>query len=319
MPTIAEIYCKPIQNMSLDERLTAAQSQICLLTGKPCDGGGNRYASDLDISKCTSLVGKITSPKICSSICSIQVGSSPANFRNWIVCPRRLLCYNNNSQKDPQFELKKLILRYAGLEGKSIAIWKEVKLKYSEKDLTVDYTFDYVISQVDASGKPIGSPVIIEVMTSSTSGGNKAKRTTIPNAFEDCITQIIHTGPGINYRQVWGRMVSQFFVKSELAKSWGGQTFWVIQDSLLNYIERTTGFDRTKFVSDISKEINLISCGFGSHNGVPKLSAETIELFAGNIDFDTENFTSILSSSLTPPYQLLENLLISKEKLAILK
>lgn len=48
---------------------------------------------------------------------------------------------------------------------------------------------------------PSGQPIIVEIMTSSTSGGNKRKRTTIPMAFEDAILGKRHNGPGINYRQ----------------------------------------------------------------------------------------------------------------------
>ncbi|MGI9057395.1 MAG: hypothetical protein ACR2H5_02350, partial [Ktedonobacteraceae bacterium] len=49
---------------------------------------------------------------------------------------------------------------------------------------------------------------IIEIMTSSTSGGNKDKGTTISGAFQDAILGRSHRGPDINYRQVWARMVS---------------------------------------------------------------------------------------------------------------
>ena len=57
--------------------------------------------------------------------------------------------------------------------------------------------------------------VIVEIMTSSTSGGNKNKRTQIAMACEDAvISPENHNAPGINYRQVWARMVSQLIVKS---------------------------------------------------------------------------------------------------------
>jgi len=43
-------------------------------------------------------------------------------------------------------------------------------------------------------------------------------------AFEDAVLGKPHQGPGINYRQVWARMVSQLVVKSEVGLAWGGKT-----------------------------------------------------------------------------------------------
>lgn len=63
---------------------------------------------------------------------------------------------------------------------------------------------------------PVGPPLVIEVMTSSTSGGNKAKSTTIQQAFKKAIRREQHQAPGINYRQIWARMVSQLIVKSQI-------------------------------------------------------------------------------------------------------
>jgi hypothetical protein len=95
---------------------------------------------------------------------------------------------------------------------------------------TFDYTFDYVVMAVGrlsardleaATGEPwsrlrrtvqaagyslarrsgedlvdnapLGVPGIIEIMTSSTSGGNRSRRTTIPMAFEDALLRDVHT------------------------------------------------------------------------------------------------------------------------------
>jgi len=126
----------------------------------------------------------------------------------------------------------------------------------------LDYTFDYVLSCVESrrvsdisillelpeniiintaqnNGYTLASRnsenwienfptypfIIIEVMTSSTSGGNKRNRTQISMACEDAILhQERHNAPGINYRQVWARMVSQLIVKSQVAIAWGGKT-----------------------------------------------------------------------------------------------
>ncbi len=94
---------------------------------------------------------------------------------------------------------------------------------------------------------PRGIPNIIEIMTSSTSGGNKDKRTQIAMAFEDALLGKPHKAPGINYRQVWGRMVSQLISKSEITAHWEGATIWVVQDVLAKYISKTTALDLKKF------------------------------------------------------------------------
>ena len=86
----------------------------------------------------------------------------------------------------------------------------------------------YTIAQRDGGlyveDFPLSTPSIIEIMTSSTSGGNKRNRTTISAAFEDAMLGQDHKAPGINYRQVWARMVSQLIVKSEVSVHWGGKT-----------------------------------------------------------------------------------------------
>lgn len=83
-------------------------------------------------------------------------------------------------------------------------------------------------------------PYIVEVMTASTSGSNRRLRTDIASAFTDALLDREHTSPGINKRQVWGRMATQLFAKSALAEAWDGRALWVVQDRLLEDIEQTT-------------------------------------------------------------------------------
>ena len=70
------------------------------------------------------------------------------------------------------------------------------------------YTLALINGDITVEDFPVGVPYIVEVMTSSTSGGNKRIRSCIPQSFEDSILGKPHTAPGINYRQVWARMVS---------------------------------------------------------------------------------------------------------------
>jgi hypothetical protein len=308
MSRIAEIYGKGTHGSH--DLLSLAQNESCLISGKKCDGGGNRYASNIQIKNST-LDGKITDKvEICSSICSLEVGK---NKENWIVCPRRLVTFGENRPDDPQILIKKFIFEKANLTP-PFAVWREVKMKVKNEDLLIDYTFDYVASKIDENGKPIGGPVIIEVMTSSTSGGNKTKRTTIPQSFEDLLTIQKHTGPGINYRQVWGRMISQFFVKSQLAREWGGMTFWIIQDSLTRYIEKSTAFNFENHKKDEAREINLISVSYG-HDSSDNINIfpSKIEMAAGDLGVgDKDTFFSILTSAFIPKRSEMARLLMSK-------
>lgn len=117
---------------------------------------------------------------------------------------------------------------------------------------------------------PSDPVIIVEIMTSSTSGGDKKKRTQIAMAFEDAILDPQnHNGPGINYRQVWARMVSQLIVKSQVGMAWNGKTIWLIQDTLANYISSSTALDLSKYISEQSGEVNILAFGYGNTSSKP--------------------------------------------------
>ena len=313
MSKIAETYGIPATNLS--EVRKSLLTQRCPILGFECDGGGNRYSSDLEI-RSKYLIDLVPNrDRIRSSICSLSVG---AENTNWVVCPRRLLSFEQNSKDDPQQKLKSYLFDRADIP-RPFSVWKEVKLKVKKESLTFDYTFDYVLSPVrsDNSNEPIGGPIVIEVMTSSTSGGNRRNRTTIQQCFEDLLLGHEHDGPGINYRQVWGRMISQFFVKSMVASAWQGRTFWVIQDSLLDYIERSTGFERSRFKSEDVSDVNLVSVTCGSSSGEHSLVPASIEMYSGVLDRDlVESFYSILATPMTPALSDLHRLLRAKQPVA---
>ena len=71
---------------------------------------------------------------------------------------------------------------------------KELKSKL----LAAGHTLALVNDVLTVENFPVGAPFIIEVMTSSTSGGNKKIRIRIPQAFEDFILGKDHLAPGIN-------------------------------------------------------------------------------------------------------------------------
>jgi hypothetical protein len=165
---------------------------------------------------------------------------------------------------------------------------------------------------------PQGKPVIVEIMTSSTSGGNKRNRTQIAQAFEDALLGRSHQGPGINYRQVWARMASQLLVKSEVALGWGGTAIWVVQDVLVDYISRSTGLNVHSMRKAQIDDVNMLSFSFGDLASLPQdgaIDLPIIELFAGSIAPITENtiptFVDIVRLPIQPPLNALIKVLIS--------
>lgn len=112
---------------------------------------------------------------------------------------------------------------------------------------------------------PGGPVLIVEIMTSSTSGGDKNKRTQVAMAFEDAVLHPEnHKGPGINYRQVWARMVSQLIVKSQVGLAWNGKTVWLVQDVLADYISSSTALNLRRYISEHSGEVNILAMGYGA-------------------------------------------------------
>ena len=244
MSKIYELFGYPVIDKSPSVQESRARA-FCPFMSATCDGGGNRFQSEINLSEHAELKKFFREiDKVPSGICSIQLHDDTPP---WIICPRRLFYPNINSPSNVQ---KILLSKCNFPQDMQIGIWSEVKIKYKADDnRNFDYTFDYVFMPI-IENIPVGSPVIVEIMTSSTSGGNKKFRSTIPQAFEDCILGKNHMAPGINYRQVWARPASQLLVKSQVATAWGGKTIWIIQDSLAEYISSTTALNLKNFISE---------------------------------------------------------------------
>ena len=352
MPKIFELFGFPTE-IQTKEAIECRKMAKCPFMGGECDGGGNRYASQIDLGNNPTLKNFFDNRQyVASGVCSIQLkdGESP-----WIVCPRRLLvlgrekAVNRANQSDTESQILKL-LNYP--IGTKLGVWSEVKLMIEEVsdvgEKSFHYTFDYVVVPIGKASEteiekllggtwtnwrklfekagysiaryenldfvedfPIGSPYIIEIMASSTSGGNKLNRTTIPQSFEDAILGKPHVAPGINKRQVWARMVSQLIVKSEVAMSWGGKALWLIQDNLADYITASTALDLRKFVSQNLSEVNLLSFSYGDKQpnlgGIIELRLSN--LFSGQISANAKDakpsFSDMIRTPLLPPIKSL--------------
>ena len=88
MPKIFELFGFPItaQTKEAEEHRRAAK---CPFMNCACDGGGNRFASNINLLDNPKLKKYFhNKTNVPSGVCSIQLNE---NQSPWIVCPRRLL------------------------------------------------------------------------------------------------------------------------------------------------------------------------------------------------------------------------------------
>jgi len=188
------------------------------------------------------------------------------------------------------------------------------------------YTLAYRDSELWIDDFPSDPITIIEVMTSSTSGGNKRNRTQIAMACEDAILKgKDHNAPGINYRQVWARMVSQLIVKSQVGMAWGGRTIWLVQDVLADYISKSTGLILSQYLSEHLNEVNILAFGYGNKifaEDDSLIELESSSLFAGPITksgnpFAHDGFIDIVKIGALPPKEQIWKSLLNKPPVAV--
>lgn len=96
--------------------------------------------------------------------------------------------------------------------GDEIDVWSEIKLtEVSAAGAKFNYRLDYVLRRKGSNP----SPTVIEVLTCSTSGGNRSAQTDMKSAFKNAalLAKGLNSGdaesPGVNLRQLWARMASQ--------------------------------------------------------------------------------------------------------------
>ena len=194
---------------------------------------------------------------------------------------------------------------------------KSLKAKIEKLNLVLSYRNEKLCIE----NYPTGKLNIIEVMTSSTSGGNKNKGTTIQQSFINAIKNENHVSPGINYRQVWARMVSQLIVKSQISNHWNSNTLWILQDSLTDYISLSTDLNLTKLISKVPKGVNLVSVKYSNQydrNGCLKLMED--HLYSGEIPTvrgDTD-FNKLLQASIIPQENFVKNKIVLKKPICII-
>jgi hypothetical protein len=173
---------------------------------------------------------------------------------------------------------------------------------------------------------PTDPIIIIEIMTSSTSGGNKKKRTKIAMACEDAILfGEKHNAPGINYRQVWARMASQLIAKSQVGMAWGGKTIWLVQDVLADYISKSTALILSQYCSSSLDEVNVLSFGYGDNNDNNQdalVELRNSKMFSGPITRGGspevhDGFVDIVKIGAPPPKTQIWKSLLSKPPVGV--
>ncbi|MDW8215922.1 MAG: hypothetical protein RMJ55_20415, partial [Roseiflexaceae bacterium] len=166
---------------------------------------------------------------------------------------------------------------------------------------------DFVDLQTQAGqqGKAIAGLAIIEIMTTSTSGGNKQAQSSINQACAQALAGQNHQAPSINKRQVIGRMLSQFFAKSAVAKQWGGHAVWVIQEPLANYISSSTALNistgNQAFRSNLN-DVNMAIVSYDSsqQNQTPKQLALSRFVTGQLLTYNPTAFENILLAPFCP-------------------
>lgn len=360
MSKIFEVFGYPLDSDHADA-VKYRKAARCPFLENDCDGGGNRYLSALQLRNHPELAKHFIGKDVVQAgVCSLMVQGRPwivCPRRLFALgSPNRM-----ELQKMVRNELIACSGLSPNVEYRAWSEVKmKVSTQNSEdEEKTFDYTFDYVlagscrepiseIARIVGKSERIceriaidnqftlakrsgitwvdnfpGDPVVIvEIMTSSTSGGNKTKRTQIGMAFEDAILKgPAHEGPGINYRQVWARMVSQLIVKSQVGLAWGGKTIWVLQDVLAEYISSSTGLNLQLYLNSAADEVNILAFGYGDspspnrNSGVVQL--EDSQFYAGPISTAPESaggggFVDIIKMGAAPPKEHLWRSLFKK-------
>lgn len=250
MPVVKELFGQVLDE---DMASSACRSALCPFLGDVCDGGGNRdmarvAASSGGLFDCE--VGRRTQGRLSCGICSIE---TPKKKEVWAICSRRLLAFSSNGVADRHRELASRVFALCGfLPGQEVSAWSEISLKEEGTKGVIVYML--------RTAEPGPVPVIIDIMTCSTSGGNREKGTDAPFAGRFCsrVAKGPVRAPGVNVRQVWARMASQLIAKA--ANSWGGRAVWIVQALLADYIGTHTALplDDLRSPDWAPDEVNMV-------------------------------------------------------------
>ena len=341
----------------------------CPFMNAGCDGGGNRFSSGISLTTSHPLKQYFPGKsEIQAGVCSLQLhdGEQPWIVCPRRLLNYRIGAESNNQDDVKRVLCEKSDLIRGQKYHVWSEVKMKCHVSQGGKTGLFDYTFDYVITGLERKpisevasllgvSKPVALDmlvengfttcrkdgemycddfptlplVIVEVMTSSTSGGNKRNRTQVAQLFEDTVLKlggadISPAGPGINYRQVWARMVSQLLVKSQIGKAWGGVTFWILQDLLAEYISSTTALTFSDFIAQHADEVNIVAGGYGDEiypakRKGPLAAIRDVRFYSGKVSPEGatgKTFSDIIKLGCTPPREELLRKLLKKKPCA---
>ena len=366
---IFELYGYPVDNWTKEAEDNLRKCH-CPFMGCECDGGGNRFSSSIQLDEKNPLKKYFPNKdRIQAGVCSIRLHQNEQPWivcPRRLLCYRSGV--QSPGQSCVREMLYQKAGLQAGVHYSVWSEVKmKCRVASGDKAGVFDYTFDYVIAargrqsiaaiaelfgiapeiaikRLEAGGFtisqrdgafycddfPILPLVIVEVMTSSTCGGNKRKGTQISQVFSDTVRQLHGEqglnpgGPAINYRQVWARMVSQLLVKSQVGKAWDGVTYWVLQDLLCDYISKTTALNLADFEAIRQNEVNIIAGGYGDSAYAERRSSELADIkdvifYSGKVSADEaskKSFSDIVKLGVVPPVSELYWRLVLKKPCA---
>ncbi len=328
----------------------------CPFMGATCDGGGNRQMSAITLRDHPALQKIFPGmTRVQAGVCSLSIKESAQPWivcPRRLLSLRSSIESANQSFVRNKLAVRSELPTGCYRAWSEVKM-KVATANAAEEEKYFDYTFDYVIAgsaskqiqeiqaitgfslndckkKAENNGFTLASrggnlwiddfpndPVVfVEIMTSSTSGGNKEHRTQIAMAFEDAILRgDHHKGPGINYRQVWARMVSQLIVKSQVALAWNAKTLWLIQDVLADYISSSTALNLQSYLSEHANEVNILAFGYGALNPPKPIALfKNASFYSGPISKTKGEggFVDIVKIGAPPPKNHLWRTLFSK-------
>lgn len=331
MAKIAELFGCRVDMEAPTEPHVNWLDHHCPYTGKTCDVSANRgdrayfdhagpVITDADRAIYTQHYSTTRAPL---GICSVSTKRRfEAESKPWIICPKRMMELHTS----PPVILPEVKALIPIQPGRDVRCWWEFKFASSddseENDLAgrfFEFTFDYILMEVDWSAggphpKLVGAPYILEIMTSSTRGGGLTEHMADVLALREQrpMRGAVKSPYTPNYRQVFGRMASQLFAKSEAAASWGGKTIWILQDVLLEYIQQTTAFRPEPFVGKTEGNVNVVVYRMDENEASGQYDLAYDKTLVGNSRVDdpqNPDFTTMLGIGHIPSLDLLKETL----------
>lgn len=331
MAKIAELYGTRVEELEFDRPPSNWLRRFCPFTNAVCDvsaNRGDRAYFELNDPAVTDADRKVIrrnfgQEKLPLGICTVSTQRRYEDeSKPWIICPKRMM----ELRSVPPVILPEVRQLIPIEPGTDVRCWWEFKFASSDDSEDNDvagrffeFTFDYILMPVDWSrggDHPdlIGPPYILEIMTSSTRGGGLTEHMADALALRQqrALRGAVKSPYTPNYRQVFGRMASQLFAKSEVAAAWGGKTIWILQDVLLEYIQQTTAFRPEPFTGNEVGNVNVVVYSLNKDAATDQFNLEYDRTLRGNSRADLPekpDFTSMLGVGYVPPLQLLKDTL----------